>query len=89
MLKLKLPFFLPIILSVNNEEILMSKIYARMISHPSGNLTFQVRELGNNIWTDKQLGFISKPTDNEEFMSRVNADLDFFVKSGVEVIWLT
>jgi len=67
----------------------MTKVYARMISHPSGNLTFQVREIGNKMWTDKQLGFISEPKDNDEFMSRVNADLAFFSKSEVEVIWLT
>lgn len=67
----------------------MTKVYARMICHPSGNLTFQVRAIGNTMWTDKQRGFISVPKDNVEFMCLVNADLASFTKSGVEVIWLT
>jgi len=67
----------------------MSKIYARLVCHPSGNLTFQVKQKGAEMWTDKQIGFISKPSDNEEFMSRVNADLASFAQQGDEVIWLT
>jgi len=66
----------------------MGKIYAKMVSHPSGNLTFQVKNISASMWTDKQLGFISRPEDNDEFMARVNADLKSYENSGIEVIWL-
>lgn len=66
----------------------MTKIYARIVSHPSGNLTFQVKGSDSNMWADKQRGFITKPADNADFMTRVSDDLKFYIKSGIEVIWL-
>lgn len=67
----------------------MAKVYARIISHPSGNLTFQLRQQGSTEWSDKQLGFISQPSDNAEFIDRVNADVSMLNAQGDEVIWLT
>lgn len=66
----------------------MTKIYAKIVSHQSGNLTFMVKQVGATMWTDKIIGQISTPADNFDFVSRVNADLQFFSKEGIEVIWL-
>lgn len=66
----------------------MTKIYEKIVSHPSGNLTFMVKQAGATMWTDRILGQISTPADNFDFVSRVSADLELFSKSGIEVIWL-
>lgn len=66
----------------------MAKVYVRIISHVGGNLTFQVKQKGAEIWTDKQLGMISIPSDNEEFIARVRADVASFTEQGDEVIWI-
>lgn len=66
----------------------MTKIYAKIESHPCGNLTFMVKQVSATMWTDKIIGQISTPADNFDFVSRVKADLEFFSKEGIEVIWL-
>ncbi|HAU4332713.1 TPA: hypothetical protein F6U11_24290 [Citrobacter freundii] len=66
----------------------MTKIYAKIVSHPSGNLTFMVKQVGATMWTDKIIGHISTPADNFDFVSRVSADLKSISKDGIEVIWL-
>lgn len=67
----------------------MAKVYARIISHPGGNLTFQLRQQGLTEWSDKQIGLISQPLDSAEFFDRVNADVSMLNAQGDEVIWLT
>lgn len=66
----------------------MTKIYAKIVSHPSGNLTFMVKQVGATMWTDKIIGQISTPADNFDFVSRLSADLKSISKDGIEVIWL-
>lgn len=66
----------------------MSKIWARIVSHPSGNLTFQTKQPYTKDWTDILIGFITTPSDNDDFIERVNTVLTDYMNNGVEVIWV-